>query len=145
MASVSCNQAAKALVTAYNSWNLENIMDVRASDCMNYVLPSSLGQKPMDNEQYKAFFAPRMPPFRNFNLIVHDTVVDEAARKVVLHLTSTASTNIGDYGNEYMLKLHMTDDGRKIVRFEEFVDSGYTAKFMADLARNQSSSKKPNL
>ncbi|KAL8670531.1 MAG: hypothetical protein Q9168_004928 [Polycauliona sp. 1 TL-2023] len=145
MATASCNQTAQAFVTAYNSWTLENIMDVRASDCINYILPGSLGQEPMDNEHYKAFFAPRMAPFRNFHLTVHDTVVDEAARKAVLHMTSTASTDIGEYRNEYMVKLHMTEDCRKIDRFEEFVDSGYSAKFMGDLAKNHSPSKKPSL
>lgn len=145
MTMVSCGQTAQALVTTYNTWSLENIMDVRASNCINYILPNSLGQKSMDNEEYKAFFAPKMAPFRNFNLSVHDTVVDEAARKVVLHMTSTASTDVGDYRNEYMLKLHMTEDCRKIDKFEEFVDSAYSTKFMADLAKHPSAAKKPNL
>ncbi|KAL9041860.1 MAG: hypothetical protein Q9180_000996 [Flavoplaca navasiana] len=145
MTMASCNQTAQALVTAYNTWTLENIMDVRASNCINYILPNSLGQKSMDNEEYKAFFAPRMASFRNFNLAVHDTVVDEAARKVVLHMTSTASTDVGDYRNEYMLKLHMTEDCRKVDVFEEFVDSAYSAKFMAYLAKHPSAAKKPNL
>ncbi|KAL8650740.1 MAG: hypothetical protein Q9226_005016 [Calogaya cf. arnoldii] len=138
----SCGQTAQALVAAYNTWTLENIMNVRAFNCMNYILPASLGQTPMDNEKYKAFFAPRMVPFRDFQLTVHDTVVDEAARKVIMHMTSTASTDIGKYCNEYILKLPMTEDCRKVDKFEEFVHSGYSAKFMADLAKSQ---RKPSL
>ncbi|KAI4231781.1 MAG: hypothetical protein LQ349_005396 [Xanthoria aureola] len=134
----SCRETAEALVTAYNSYKLENMMDVRSSDCINYILPHSLGQKPMDNEQYMAWVTPRLPPFRNFTLTVHDTVVDEAARKVVLHMTSTASTDLGDYHNEYMLKLHMTEDRRKVDKFEEFVDSGYSSKVMKELLKHQS-------
>ncbi|KAL8684826.1 MAG: hypothetical protein Q9224_006113 [Gallowayella concinna] len=141
----SCLQTAQALVSAYNSWTLENIMDVRASDCINYILPASLGRKVMNNEEYVSFFGPRMAPFRNFNLKVHDTVVDEAARKVVLHMTSAASTDIGDYHNEYMLKLHMTEDCRKVDRFEEFVDSAYSAKYMAELQQHQSEPRKASM
>ncbi|KAL8807309.1 MAG: hypothetical protein Q9182_000814 [Xanthomendoza sp. 2 TL-2023] len=141
----SCLETAKAVVSAYNTWTLENIMDVRASDCINYILPVSLGRKTMNNEEYISFFAPRMAPFRNFNLKVQDTVVDEAARKVVLHMTSTASTDIGDYHNEYMVKLHMTDDRRKIDKFEEFVDSAYSARYMAELQKYQSEQGKASM
>ncbi|KAL8728176.1 MAG: hypothetical protein Q9166_005570 [cf. Caloplaca sp. 2 TL-2023] len=141
----TCLQTAQALVTAYNTWTLENIMNMRASQCTNYVLPTSLGQKPMNNEEYVAFFAPRMRPFRNFNLTVHDTVVDEAALKVVLYMTSTASTDIGDYQNEYMLKLHMTEDRCKVDKFEEFVDSAYSAKYMAKLQRHLSQSARTKM
>ncbi|KAI4242147.1 MAG: hypothetical protein L6R40_004190 [Gallowayella cf. fulva] len=141
----SCLQAARALVSAYNTWTLDEIMAIRASDCVNYILPASLDRKAMNNDEYVAFFAPRMPPFKNFNLTVHDTVVDEAPRKVVLHMTSTASTAIGEYRNEYMLKLHITEDRRKIDRFEEFVDSGYSAQFMTKLHQHLSGSTKASI
>ncbi|KAL8927353.1 MAG: hypothetical protein Q9172_001432 [Xanthocarpia lactea] len=141
----SCSQTAQALVTAYNTWTLENIMDIRASNCINYILPRSLSQKPMNNEEYIAFFAPSIPLFRNFRLTIHDIVVDESDRKVVMHLTSTASTDIGKYYNEYMLKLHMTEDCRKVDKFEEFVDSGYSAKYMAKLLENPSRARKTSL
>ena len=99
----------------------------------------------MNNEEHISFFAPSMPLFRNFRLTIHDIVVDESDRKVVMHLTSIASTDIGKYCNEYMLKLHMTEDCRKVDKFEEFVDSGYSAMYMAKLRENQSRARKASL
>ena len=87
----------------------------------------------MNNEQYLAYFTPIMPAFRNFHLTVKDTVVDEEARNVAMHAFSTATTDLGDYSNEYMLILHMTMDGTKVTLFEEFVDSKHTAEFFARL------------
>ena len=50
-----------------------------------------------------------------------------------MHATSTAETDIGDYRNEYMLVLHMTEDGGKVERFMEYVDSGYSREFLGRL------------
>ncbi|KAI4178766.1 MAG: hypothetical protein L6R41_008221 [Letrouitia leprolyta] len=138
-------QTADAVVSAYNSWDIQQIMHVRAANCMNYILPTSLGRKPMNNEEYQSFFISSMPAFEGFHLTVHDTVIDETARKVVMHITSTASTPIGDYHNEYRLTLRMTEDGQKIGRFEEFVDSKYSADFMPRVRDFLSQSKKANM
>ncbi|KAL8723561.1 MAG: hypothetical protein Q9225_000196 [Loekoesia sp. 1 TL-2023] len=138
-------QTARALVSAYNSRNMEAIMDVRAPDCMNYILPASLGQKPMNNEQYTSFLTTSLPAFRGFCLTIRDTVIDEPARKVVMHLTSTASTDLGKYHNEYMMTLHMTKDGCKVDKFEEFVDSKYSADFMPRLRDFLFQSNKANM
>ena len=40
---------------------------------------------------------------------------------------------MGPYSNEYSLFLTFTDDGTKIKRFDEFVDSAYTGAFFAKL------------
>lgn len=74
-----------------------------------------------------------LPAFKDFHVTVHDTIVDETARKVVMHASSTASTTLGPYNNEYTLILHMTDDGRKVEQMYEYVDSAYTADYMARL------------
>ena len=50
-----------------------------------------------------------------------------------MHASSEASTVLGAYGNEYMLVLHMTEDGSKVERIYEFVDSGYGADYMRRL------------
>ncbi|KAL8934838.1 MAG: hypothetical protein Q9211_005018 [Gyalolechia sp. 1 TL-2023] len=123
-------QTVQTVISAYNAWELDAIMDVRAPNCMNYILPTSLGRRPMDNQQYLSFLAATLPAFQGFHLTVHDIVIDQAAHKAVMHLSSTASTPIGEYHNEYMITLHMTEDGCQIDKFEEFVDSKYSADFM---------------
>jgi hypothetical protein len=39
----------------------------------------------------------------------------------------------GPYANEYALFLTFTDDGKKVRKFGEFVDSGYSERFFATL------------
>jgi hypothetical protein len=50
-----------------------------------------------------------------------------------MHATSTADSDIGPYANEYALILHFTEDGKKVTKFLEFVDSAFSTKFFADL------------
>ena len=141
----SLSQAAQAVISAYNSWDITAIMGLRAPDCVNYVLPASMGLEPMNNDQYVSFLTPTMPAFQNFQLAVRNTIVDETAREVVMHLTSTASTALGEYHNEYMVTLHITEDGGKIDRFEEFVDSKYSTDYMSRLQRSLSQSDKAKM
>lgn len=124
---------AREAVEGYNTWTPESIMSYRAPNCIHHILPSSLNRPPLDNEHYAAYFVPIMPAFQKFHVIVHDTIVDEAARKVVLRASSTATTALGPYNNEYTLILHMTEDGRKVEKFYEFVDSRYSADYMPRL------------
>lgn len=89
----------------------------------------------MNNTAYKAWFEGNMPKYQDFALTVRDTIVDESARKVSMHVTSTAMTEMGEYANEYMMVLHMTEDGGLVERVLEFVDSEYSVRFRRELER----------
>ena len=132
-----CLQLVQVFIDAYHAFALDPIIALRAPDCTNIILPASLGIKPMNNEEYAAFLAPSLTAFRNFHLTVHDITVDEIAGKVAMHLTSESSTDIGAYHNEYMVSLVLTEDRKKIKKFVEFVDSKYSAEYMANLRRHQ--------
>ena len=77
-----------------------------------------------------------MPEFRNFHLRVIDereTAVDTEARKVVLHLTSSADMDVGVYENEYYFVLRMSESGELVEDVVEWMDSKYTAEFVERL------------
>ena len=124
---------AQEVIQSYNTWTPTSILSYRAPTCLHYILPSSLHRPPLNNEQYGAYFFPIMPAFERFHLTVHDSIVDEAARKVLMHVSSSASTALGPYNNEYMVILYMTEDGRKVDKFYEFVDSAYSIDYMPRL------------
>ena len=135
-------ETTNAAIEGYNTWKPEAIIAYRAPDCIHLVLPTSLGRQPLNNEQYLASFTPLMPAFKNFHVTVKNTIVDEEARKVAMHASSTATTDLGDYSNEYMLVLHMTEDGKKVVRFEEFVDSKSSTEFIPRLREHLAGKQK---
>lgn len=66
-------------------------------------------------------------------LTVHNTIVDEVERKVVLHASSKAVTDVGEYGNEYMFSFWMTEDGKMGEDLEEIADSKCSVDFMTNL------------
>jgi ketosteroid isomerase-like protein len=78
-----------------------------------------------------------IPIFRDFKLSVEDdkdTIVDVEARKVVLHLRSSAKTTAGPYKNQYIFILTISEDGEKVDGVMEFLDSKYTAQFLIRLS-----------
>ncbi|KAI0909428.1 hypothetical protein F4823DRAFT_426470 [Ustulina deusta] len=126
-------RTALAVVEAYNKWSTEAIMAIRAEDCTNQILPKSLGRPAMDNAAYKAYFEAVMPGFEDFAVTVNDMVEDARENKVVMWASSTASTEIGPYVNEYVIILYMNEAGDKVTKFLEFVDSSYSVAFFPRL------------
>lgn len=126
-------ETANAVLNSYNIWTVEALMAVRSPDCMHYILPDSLSRPSLNNEDYRAYFTPFMPAFRDFHVKAKNTIVDEESRQVVLHASSTAMTDLGAYNNEYIIMLHMTEGGPKIDKFEEFVDSQKSTDFISRL------------
>jgi ketosteroid isomerase-like protein len=87
----------------------------------------------MNNEAYAAFLEDILPIFRDMHLTVHDTTIDEVERRVVMHVSSKALTVMGEYANEYIFSLWMTEDGKTVERVEEFADSKYSADYFGKL------------
>ena len=59
--------------------------------------------------------------------------MDEEARKVMMLASSTAETDIGAYANEYVLVVEMSQDRKEAEKVVEWVDSGYSVRFMGRL------------
>ncbi|MCJ1264730.1 hypothetical protein MMC22_004605 [Lobaria immixta] len=126
-------KTAHAAIDAYNAWTLPSILAVRAPHCVQQVLPATLDRPPMTNAQYADYLEPLLPLFRDFTSTVHNVVHDEPGRKVAMHVTSAAETDIGPYRNEYMVILEMTEDGSQVEKFLEFVDRAHTVSFFTRL------------
>ncbi|KAM0249348.1 hypothetical protein ACHAQJ_009109 [Trichoderma viride] len=127
---------ANAFISAYNKWTVSDILSIRSPTCIHRVIP---GKRPdRNNAEFGAFFEGILPSLRNFRL--HEVaaspfVVDVEARRVMMHLTSTAETDIGPYNNEYIFWLTISEDGEKVDEIVEFLDSFYTAGFLERLAK----------
>ncbi|KAI0115496.1 hypothetical protein GGR51DRAFT_555928 [Nemania sp. FL0031] len=126
-------QTALAIVEAYNSHNMDKIMGFRTGDCVQQIMPKSLGRPEMDNASYAAFLGPMFPELPGFTVTVDEVIEDAQANKVVMLAHSTASSDVGPYANEYVLVLYMNEAGDKITKFIEFVDSNNSVTFFPKL------------
>ncbi|KAK5112438.1 hypothetical protein LTR85_011547 [Meristemomyces frigidus] len=133
MAASMQRKTADAVVEAFNRMDNEAIISFRSPDCIRYILPSSLGLKPTNNEQYKSQLDMLRPIFRNFSLAVNDVVEDEKARRICMWLSARADTAAGEYVNEYMWTLSFDDSGTKITKVNEFVDTVVNRDFWPKL------------
>lgn len=116
-------RTALAAIDGYNKWDIGAIMAPRAPHCTQQILPKSLERPLLNNTDYRAYFAPMLPAFKNFHVTIIDVVEDSQNHKVTVHASSTADSVVGPYKNEYMLLFHMTEDDKQIVHLKEFVDS----------------------
>jgi hypothetical protein len=136
-------KAALNVVAAYESWSIDNIMNIRTPGCVTEVQPgsphslssrlfatdfhliASLAQPAMDNETYRAFFGGSViPRLANWKLNISDIVEDEKAKKVVLFATAKADAVVtgGAYEQQYVYTFWFEEDG-KIKRMIEWLDS----------------------
>lgn len=136
-------QTANNYITGFNTNTAEGVIACRTTDCKQAIHPSSVpppwNSPPRTNEEYQGFVVPGFQMVRNVQIGLakgEDMLVDEALRKVLLHLTSTGETDFGPYANEYMIVLKMTDDGTQIKEIVEFIDSATTRDIAAGLAQH---------
>ena len=96
----------------------------RTADCTQRILPKNLNQPTHTNETYHAFMSAGAAFVKSLKFALDDDpMVDEMARKVMLHMSSDGETMVGPYNNEYFIVLSMTEDGTKIKEITEFLDS----------------------
>ncbi|KAJ1549545.1 hypothetical protein HK405_012152 [Cladochytrium tenue] len=125
---------ALAVIAAYGTWDIDQIMALRADDCVHRILPVSLREPPRNNRAYRRYFERTLPSFSRFSAEVRDICVDTAARTACLWVTSSADSVAGPYANEYFFWIRTTDDGRAVVEVREFVDSAYSLSVFKKIA-----------
>lgn len=70
MSSTLATQKAttQTVLDAYNAWDIEKILAFRAPDCVQQVLPASMGRPALGNKEYRERLEGYMRWFRNFNV-----------------------------------------------------------------------------
>lgn len=125
---------ARQWVKAHNekaTTGVEGIIVLAAPDFVGRLFPSSLNTPPRGREDYAKFQLTSSSAFETYHAEETDIVVDETQRKVVYYLTARGTTKIaGDYENEYVHKLILTDDGKLVRHFDAYLDSQVMVEFM---------------
>ncbi|KAL2808478.1 hypothetical protein BJX63DRAFT_436073 [Aspergillus granulosus] len=118
-------------LTAWKDGRAQDTIALWSDDFEQRLLPLSL-QQPSRPRAHAEFFYPKLVNnLTNWKLdikhIVHDTTNGTAA----VYATSSAETPIpGEmWTNEYAIFLSLTEDGSKVKRLEEMVDSAFYQHF----------------
>lgn len=143
---------AGAWLTGFKHWNVEELVAPRADDCLHEIYPTTIGLPPSTNADFRAFFEPlksfqdtevrafSLPPtLRSLadvieQVKIHAQVFDPEARSFWVHLDMWATTPIGPFHNEFVFMLFFNEQGDKIVRIREMMDSFYAKDFFARMA-----------
>lgn len=134
MAITAQRKTADALVDAFNSMSIPDIVALRKPGCQRTILPYSLHYPPQSNETYRSQLQTIIPAFRNFSLTVYEIIEDVRQKKITMHLKARADTAAGEYLNEYMWIL--TFDGEGMIEDQkEYVDVGVNRDFFPKLQR----------
>lgn len=129
----SMRQTADAVVAAFNSMDIPNILAYRTPDCQRIYLPSSMGYPPQDNATYGRSLVQLKAVFSNFSLAIDDIVEDSNAQTICLWLRARADTVVGPYENEYVWLWDFDQEGRKVRRSKEYSDSKLNKEFYPKL------------
>ncbi|KAI7221580.1 hypothetical protein KC333_g1648 [Hortaea werneckii] len=129
---------AQAVCDGYEKWEIDAVMAPRTQDCIHHLGPKSLGRPFRNNQQYCAYFSTVQAIFHDFkvgqlNIEVADQVFDVDQKKAALHIFGSASSPVGKYEQEYSWFLTFNEDGTKVKRIEEMIDSSYLAEFFKRL------------
>jgi hypothetical protein len=137
---------ANAIVTAFNSMDIDTIISLRTPGCQRLFLPSSLKYAPQSNETYRTSLEAMKSVFNSFKMTVNDiiegvsdTKVDPRSggqngkKKIVMFVTATGDTTVGEYRNEYVWRMAFEEGGDRVCEWSEFVDVGVSRDFMPKL------------
>lgn len=138
-------QTAKSALDKYGDLTPESVVAHRSADCVHRLLPASAGVPDRTNREYADFVMELKKTVPNMRLVVQEKgqgsgdgffepMVDEAARRVLVHVKAAGDTPYGPCEAEYFMALRMSEDGTQIVEFVEFVDTAYTLEFIRKAA-----------
>jgi hypothetical protein len=116
-------QTARAYTTAHNEQDWDSIHTLCSATCVHRAGPISIKNPDRNNDEYIAFNTEVFKMMHTYHAEITGAVADETSKKVVLYLHAKATADAGEYENEYIITLTMTDDGKKVVDQYDFIDS----------------------
>jgi len=118
-------RTATAFIQAFNEGDIPGIMSLRASDCVQQILPEPLGHPPHDNKTFRTRMESSRIAFAKYEICINSMIEDAANRRIWMHLSARGDLKAGtEYRNEYVWMLRFDESGEKIQRVDEFVGSG---------------------
>ncbi|KAI1844662.1 hypothetical protein JX266_009118 [Neoarthrinium moseri] len=113
-----------------NAFGEDGLTALAAPGFVAHSFPSSLHAPDRNAEEYAQFQNGAFQMFSSYKTTELDIIVDETQRKVVYYLKSDGEAAGVEYKNEYIHKLTLTEDGKKVKQFDSYLDSQGMISFM---------------
>lgn len=128
-------QTADAIVSAFNTMDVDTIIALRTPECRRVFLPSSLKYPGQINDAYRANLISMKSVFTSFDVTVTDVIEgtsqESGNKKIVMYITARGDTAIGKYNNEYVWKLGFEESGERVNEWSEYVDVVSSSPYMS--------------
>ncbi|KAH8906198.1 hypothetical protein BR93DRAFT_938689 [Coniochaeta sp. PMI_546] len=129
-----------ALLEAYGSLSVPQLLALLAPNFTHRVLPESLGMPVRDKEAFAQHAAGIFAIFESFRMEPKDGVLKMEGRKetwvVRAHMSGILKGGKGEWKNECVLIVRMDDEGALVEEIQEFVDSAKALEMLRAHAPN---------
>ncbi|KAK4942825.1 hypothetical protein LTR66_014665 [Elasticomyces elasticus] len=120
-------KTAHRLLAAYSSLDVGAILSNLSSDFTHQVLPASLGMPTRDKASFAAHAGGITSVFSKFDMNPQMVLEDGKENAVVVYCKMVGEMRPqkggGEWANECMMVMRMSEDGERVVQVREFVDS----------------------
>lgn len=133
-------RTTEALLDGYSSLNIDELMAPLSSDFSHQVLPESLGMPVRNANQFAEHAAKIISVFSQFRMSPKAIFEDQEQNAVVVHarMEGTLKGSKGEWLNECVMIICLSEDGTRVVQIKEFVDSAKAVemrkKHVSDMA-----------
>ncbi|KIW82245.1 hypothetical protein AYO20_06978 [Fonsecaea nubica] len=124
---------AKRYLDAHNQRDFPTIAACCTPSCTHRGGPSSVKGPTRNNDEYVAFNVEVFKMMHTYHAEMTEAIVDETTRKVALFLHAKATADAGEYDNEYIITLTMSEDGKLVDDQYDFIDSHTMMQWIAKL------------
>ncbi|KAI2470480.1 hypothetical protein F4781DRAFT_174356 [Annulohypoxylon bovei var. microspora] len=114
-----------ALLDGYGSLSVPQLLRTMSPDFHHQVLPESLGMKPRNREAFAQHAAGIFSIFDEFRMVPKSIIDGGPGSMAVVHarMQGILKGGAGEWINECVMMIQLSQDGTQVVRITEFVDS----------------------
>lgn len=129
-------QTVHSLLDGYGSLSVPTLTATLADDFKHQVLPESLGMPARDKASFEQHAAGIFSVFEEFAMVPTAVFEDSERNAVVVsaRMQGTLKGGKGEWRNECVMMITLSDDGTRIVEVHEFVDSAKALEMRAKMA-----------
>lgn len=129
-------QTAYAVCESYSSLSPDKLSSHFAEGFHHVALPSTLGMPTRSKEDFQKHAQMIFGVFETFRMTPQEVFEDPAKNTVIVHakMGGDLFKGLGDYENEVILIMQMTEDGSQVVKLTEFVDTATGFKLREKLS-----------